>query len=471
LSVENNANTRCVEEAKQVNFLQGTTKQSVKSLEGIIEIVTVGGGTVANIPYPYIEVSTTGLPNPSTWSIYKNEYINIVGVNGLTLDFADITTTWARQKVVGGGAMPNGSGWTLIGTDWVRPAKSVIDEAKSTLGFVAGSGGNDSFVKAYKISGVGNNLKPINYSGGITLGALFAKLLNSGTCNYTIVSDFFGINPDNTHPNNNAYASASQYFQNVLIFKAADIKRPESLNPSTIMMLSIEELRNEMKVLFNVSFNVYSIGAVNYFRIEHESYYDVSTAVGIDATTGNAISLNEYQYLSDKLPRQEKFLFNSFTDGIGGTFDGYPIDYSETCSDNSTIEHRAVLTMTNITQLYDNESFSDTGIVFICTYFDSNGARFILGENLGNDYMGFPKLQDFFYYYGRPFTNGTINAVSKVFVMGRTKVEDVEISKYDSCDAHVLDTTKLAKTFIGNGQIVNAKYDALNCKLSLTLHH
>lgn len=468
LGIESNEVEDCIQYEKKENILDGTTKVRVKGLEGVIDVFVTTSNLFANIPFDYSLTNTTGLSNPANWSVAKNKYQFIQGDWGTDLTSAEIITTFLQQKVPISPLPPNGSGWVSQGAFWVRPLSVVYDPTKSTNEFINGGNSFESVFTPYGVLPSDTDIFAIaNYENGVTLFDVLTKLLSGNPCTYVIKSDLFGINADNTHPSNIAYDAALLYYQKLIIWKTADIKRSTSRQKSTIMEMSLAEMLNQLKVLFNATASVYEIAGVKYFRIEHESYW--SSSIGLDATIYDAVEISKYQYDSEKLPRTEKFLFASFTDGYGGTFDGYTIQYPVNCTPSkSTNEYRAELTLTNLSYINKNDTFSDTGICIAATY-QSNSSLILLGDEKSNDYMGLIKLMEYFLYYGRPFDSGIIGDDLKTFIMDKVKIENVELLGVSSCTMNSFLTQNLVKTKIGEGEIQSMKYDALNCKLSLTL--
>lgn len=470
LGVETNETAKCLNDiaGEKVNIFDVPFHPVVFSFVGYIETITCPFASFPNTPISTVihPTNLTCAPIGQGWTMLDNKIRNITVGTPSGFYNCEMETVWVRQRVTGG-SMPSGTGWISLGLDWVRAVPTVNDYANSYGAYATPLGGD--IREAKTISTIfGNGIAEIYDNGTYLADALdyFANL----NCSYTIVSDFFGINPDGTAPTNTAYTAAANYKQ-LIFWKNADVKRPNVVNNSTKMFISFEELIDELKAMFNVELNVYEVSGTKYVRIEHISYYDNTNGLDLTARWSDVLKAQEYVYSSDKLPREETFAWQSETDLQNGTFDGSPIMYDKMCSDAKTkIEYRAQLSMTNMAAMLDNDAVSDTGLTWAATGL-SGGQNFILSVSELNDYMTWAKMQDNFYYYNRPFTTGTINGVTKTFTLGRIRQEEVEVINFSGCDFHSFNPQQLVKTLIGWGKVANSKYEAKEGKLILSLLH
>ena len=471
LGVETNESAKCLNDISQekVNIYDIPFHPAVYSFVGTIETITCTYATYTDVPIsiPAHIFNNSCITAGQGWTLTENKIRNITAGSTSSLFNCECETTWKRQYVIGG-TMPSGTGWIAIGLNWARAVTTFADPANSYGSYAAPLAGD--IKEANTITPYFGTGTAETYDNGTYLNDALPYFVNLGGCTYTVISDFFGINPDATAPTNTAYTAAANY-RRLVFWKNADVKRPNVVQNSTKMFITFEELFNELKTMFNVEMSVYETSGIKYVRIEHVSYFDNTNGLDLTAQWANVIKANEYIYLSDKLPSQEKFRFQSETDGQNGTFDGSPIMYDKNCTDAKTIvEFNASLSMTNFAAMLDNESVSDTGLAWAATELQ-NSQNFIRSTSELNDFMTWAKFQDQFYYYNRPFTSGTVNGVTKTFTLGRIKSEDVEVINYDGCSFHALNPVQLIKTKLGWGKVENMKYDAANGKLSLSLLH
>lgn len=473
VKVQPNDVSRCVEDKsiEKVNILSVAFKPAVFSFQGFIETVTcpTQAFTLAPINSTNYVRNNSCINISEGWVIKKNLITNIVA-NGGFFD-GNVATTWVRQRV-NGGSMPPGSGWISIGgIDWVRPISTTKDFANSYGSYDTPLGGDINDERL--ISSMFGNGTATIYENGMYLKDILELLVNnaSSTCNYTIISDFFSINRDFTNPTNIAYTNALASYNNMIVYKTADVKRPTALEKSTKMFISLDEIIDDLRNLFNIEVSTYKVGATNFFRIEHLSYYDNINGLDLTLQWQNVTQGEVYSYESDKLPKEERFYFSTQTDETGGIFDGYTIKYTNSCADSKTvIEHRVNNGYTNVAFLRDNDSYPDASLTYVACR-DVAGQNFIISDLNLNDYMTWDKLQEYFHYYGRPFTSGTINNVAKTFVTPGIRLEEIEVINQTPCSINSIDVNRLIRSKLGWGKVKSASYDALNCTLSISLLH
>lgn len=470
LDIESKSIHKCVTDisSTKVNVINNTPKFVVKTLEGFIETQTCPLTPFSNILIDYNNrpVNDACITTGQAWTLYSNNITLIISSGNPSRYNCEIETTWIRQRV-NGGTQPFGIGWIPLGADWVRPVSLVQDLALSTGDYNQPLSGD---IRDVKKTTAFNGATINAIDNGMKLSDVLNMLVNNptSTCNYTIVSDFFGINPDNTYPLNLAYTSALDFCQSILLYKSADIKRPYTLNNSSILSITLSELLKDLGVLFGVEVSIYNNLGVNYFRIEHGSYF--SDVNGEDITVKNIIKGGVYTRDADKLPREERFYFQ--VQGTGGNiFDSSPILYPSNCSDaKEKRENRADLSVTNLGDMLDNENYPDFGIAVVATY-SVGGSLYFISETELNDRLTMPNLIEKFHYYNRPFATGTIDGVQKIFTQKRNKREEVQYSFVDNCSNISFETNKLKKSILGWGEITAMSYDALNCTNTITLLH
>src|SRR5690554_4737259 len=165
-----------------------------------------------------------------------------------------ITTTWVREKWVGFGA-PTTSGWITDGSGNYYRTLTTIPVV-----------GNDQQY-AQDMTRVFGYLNAIG--NGRYLNDVLQNLINQG-CNYNIVSNFFGINPDGSQPDNIAYDYALDNTQELILFDKIDAK---TLNPDelgTNKPMTLKALWEDLQTIFNLEMRLDE----GVLRIEHVSYFE-----------------------------------------------------------------------------------------------------------------------------------------------------------------------------------------------------
>lgn len=263
-------------------------------------------------------------------------------------------------------------------------------------------------------------------------------------CGLTVISDFFGINPDNTAPANDAYAFAEANLQKMTIHQKSDVKRPYASDPAKEKQWEFR--RSDMLRDLHTIFNVYWSISGTEVRIEHLSYRDETG--GFDAS---AYRMQLRTEASDgERVKEEQFGWMD-AQVISDYFAGSPITYE--CG-TEVIERRVSLFSTdiNVIDTNDNNDVADDGFVLLACS-EVGGVRSIIRDNRP---LSWTELHDKLHRHYRRFVQGTINGAPATFLSTRGVRAQPPFTIFLPCD-EVLDPTKRITTPIGAGQIVEAE--------------
>lgn len=118
----------------------------------------------------------------------------------------------------------------------------------------------------------GVNSIVFEFDNGRMFNDALEYMLSETGCGFTVVSDFFNINPDGTAPGNAAYTAAAQDLHHLVIYQKSDIKRHSASDPAVAPAwdVKLRDFLNDLKLMFNVRWKA----ADGVFRIEHVSYFE-----------------------------------------------------------------------------------------------------------------------------------------------------------------------------------------------------
>lgn len=313
-------------------------------------------------------------------------------------------------------------------------------------------------------------------------------------CGLTVQSNFFNINPDASNPLNEAYTYAAQFCQDVRIDQITNIKRPDADQPATTALLSLKQLIETLKYMFNVDYTI--VGSL--FILEHESYFqtfDYRSDLTVDKFKPYITGFYKYTYDKLKLPASESFLWGEEWRGLDDDFQGLPIQYEEPCSyedegkDEEYITRKFVTSLEFIrenTEYFDSlaedeepevgrEEVSNDLLVILSTeggvILNDTGA--ITGELRQNGAFSWANLHSYFHKIGRPHESGMMNGVQTDFITyNRPRIQ--EPFSIPICCENFLDLNPdfdLFKTQLGYGRINEASLIEPTGKLTLTLEY
>lgn len=468
----------------------------VEQWEDELNLFDYGGGTITVTPFagvlqeqccerqfaqgpgiPVIDAHTfyadACLPDPETWAVTAHGLsITQYAPNGIY--GGRIRTCWAREYVTGG-SQPPGIGWIQVnGTDWARPVSTSLnifypnpedqglDEIAEffpdPLLVLQGS-----FLYIYDIIGVQED-GSTGFPNGKVFNDVLEGIVEGLSCGMTIVSDFFGINPDGTAPNNAYYQRAVIDAKELSLHAVSDIALLDESEAATVMTSQLKELLEFGQLAFNCDVGLEG----NTIRIEHASYF--SESVQEDLTQPSKRHLIEgkweFAFVQENLPAKEHFRWAATTDEEGGDFDGVPIRYENICvRGNRDAGERSFSTrtfLTNIEAIVGDEDFfrSDKILVISNQGGIMNKAVCPLsGKVRLNGNLSFSYLHPRYHDYGRPFRSGFINNLETVMQAITRSRKQTEIEIPLDCKGYDgYNPSKLIKTQMGGGAVESDSY-------------
>lgn len=277
-------------------------------------------------------------------------------------------------------------------------------------------------------------------------------------CGLTVVSDFFGINPDATAPSNGAYDFAAANLRKMTLHQKSDVKRPYNSDPARPKMWEFK--RSSMLEALAIMFNVYWTIDGTTVRIEHISYFD--TSGGLDCT-GVPMALEIESDVDDKI-KEERFFWMD-AEACIDYFAGSPIVYD--CG-TEILERRVSIISTDISIINDNDSTDilDEGFVLIATD-DSTGERRIIRDNQP---LSFSELHSALHRWYRYFKDFTLNGAPTTALSTRGTKRQIPFTARLCCD-DAFDPSKLVETPYGFGRIQSGERDYANDTVRLELKY
>jgi hypothetical protein len=461
--------------SKEKNILSVGTKYTAGSLQGQIEYLS--GTLIANFvatnlfynqePVSGVAIITTFATYQTWTAIYNRQYNFNPATPSMT-----VFTIWAREKLTdypNANGTPIGNGWVNLGagslpstTNWARPIQRTYDAANSFS--------NDTEIStSYQINGVKQDATTsFEYSNGVKLKDAIDNFLSG--CSTTVVSDFYGINPDNTHPSNIAYDYALAYLQDILIYQKSDVRLPDANQDATKGIWTLEKLMKHLGMLHNVGFSYEN----NTLRIEHVSYFENQNNLDLTASViykEYIAGTRQYEYLPNAVPQFEYFKFMEQTD-FTEDFDGFPIEYGSNCA---TLNEKSYV-LENVTNnigyisAFPNK-ISDYGFCIVATK-DIGGSRYIIGLSKPNDVNGFKLLHPNLFRHQRYQTDFKINN-SDTTALSTTPIKKGVSIEIPMCcaDFDAFKGNKRVKTYLGWGTITDMSYSLKRDMLRLDLNY
>ena len=376
------------------------------------------------------------LTDAETWTFKSNEVVEVLF--GGNEQFQQVTN-WHRETYttacVGGQPVEPGfgSGWNLLvdncnsvgtATWWRRP---------STVN--------------------GDTLGP--YTNGVRLSDVLEEMNQVMGCGFTLVSNFFNINPDGSAPSNDPYDFAASSLANITMHQKSDIKDKDASNASTSNSwnIKLEELVEDLRIVFNVYFDP---SDETILRIEHYSYF--TSGIGLDRSTENMVLEFDYQVKDNT--REERFFF--VDEQASDDFLSQHIRY--TCG-TETKEHRCKLFSTDLAYIENPrnaENISSERFVLIANQ-NVSGQLVLIDENRP---LSWPVLHDRLHRHGRLFKSGSLGGSETTFLSWLPYIKQVPF-KTDLCCSEPFDAKDLVVTRKGNATVEEASYNLYTKRLEI----
>lgn len=386
-----------------------------------------------------------------------------------------ICTTWIREKWTGGG-VPDSPGWTLDGGDYVRPIPTLLNSQISNLSDLDTNNLEDSlFWQQYE------RLPDLQF--GLSLNDIIMGMINE-RCTFNVVSNFFGINPDGTEPNNLAYEFATDYLQELMVFDVNAFQSQVSQGP-TRLPYNFEELWKDLRTMFNVTMRVKN----GILYIEHVSYF--SDQHMLDLTRSDLVhhlkGKRKYTYLENELPRFEKWEYSNEPDGY---FRPIQVEYQGDCvrpDEEKTDTYPVTNFVVDVDGIFlsnmngAGDAYSQDLLVLVATK-DGSVNRYPItplgGEVITNGVLTWPNLFENLHRWGRKKKTGLVQryvddpGISTEFfsrVYNRSQ-KDIRVPMC-CADLDQFAPEDYVRTQLGWGKVESARYEEPAGILNLNLIH
>lgn len=322
---------------------------------------------------------------------------------------------------------------------------------------------------------------PLELDNGMDFNAVLQYF--TGLCGFSVVSDFYGINPDNKSPNNQYYTYAEKNLQSLSLFQLTDISNPFAEENATIARVKFKDLLSDLKTLHNVYWEIRD----GVFRVEHLSYFKNQYKVDLTSSVSEYIEgLKSYEYVDIDFPKREEWQFKLKSDkDTTQEFDGIPIEYESACisEENSTKNFNTNLIVTNFNFFSENEDYQDQDGLFLLATEEEEDfgtvryAKYTVnalsGLNLINSSQAIPNLLENLHTTGRPQESGIMNNEEVKFTSYVRQRLGGEL-KFPICCSEMinyLDPADLFKSYLGWGEVEEFLYTDPQGVVRLTLRH
>lgn len=442
------------------NIITGTQKETVEQFIGVIECQTV---TEPPIP-PLQTFILSSIPNaapPSVgegWTITDNEVngVTLVGTNPNQYEVQGNIVTEFCREFIATGTQPPGTGWIAVTGGFARPISAAFQYEQSDL-----NPSDGDLHQIYSVSGYDQETGQVfSYDNGATLESVLQ--LWTGLCGYSIKSNFFGINSDNTQPANQAYTFALSRLQNILLYQITDIKFALAFNNASIAKITLEKVLTSLRNTFNIKWTIKN----NTLCIEHVTYFALNQGRDLSNEAAQK-GLCKYNYISDDLPQYERF---TWANSVSPYFAGSDIVYSGYCSTRDKVEeYKNDCFTTDLDYVLSNpEDIENNGFFFMAAI-EYNGALYVDDSNKA---LSFTELHENLWRWERPQLNGNMNETSTIFESTtRTKQQEPIETRICCEDLEQFNPSDLVRSELGWGEILKASFSAKTNCLKLDLLH
>jgi hypothetical protein len=379
---------------------------------------------------------------------------HIFYLSGPELWKKDLKTTWARERAVSA-TEPPGGGWISLGGNiWVRPIL-VSNIVKSSTVQLAGQTWEAQVV----------NSNPV--SNGRHLTEVLEGVVDATGCGIdAVVSNFFGVNPDATQPDNGVYEFAVDNLQNVFVYQKSDIVRATASNDATKMEMSLQEFLNDMRVL-NVLWSIEDVGGTVTLRIEHYTYWQAAN--GLDLTAPEyekfIVGLDSFT-TDDDVPAFESF---AYQESFRPKFLVQRVDYPAPCATSPGSEVVAGLLCADFGGLVENPDAGLEGFFLMASH-DLGGGEYLI-NTLGGEANGCFSLHSILpelWADGRFHAGATSTVPDYTVESVRKQRTQSQITVRWCCD-NEFSPSELVQTQLGWGEVKAAEHDTRRAALKLTL--
>lgn len=396
-------------------------------------------------------------------------YISEVAIN-IGTNRTRIITTYKREEItvppVGGICVPPDESWTYDRMD----------------------GGDCVFRRC----GSGTSL---TYDRMRMLNEIIEAILDhdGSTCVLEYQSIFFDWNPNVADP---VYALTSSGLNNYVTGQVSktrwlmwaqktDIKDPLATNPATSGITTFAEILRDLRFMFNVYYS--ASGGV--FKLEHISYYErYSIVFDLMQDKVEQAGKNEYEHLSDDIPKKETFHWMEGDYAIGyvsyDDFVGRPIVYDNQCARAEEVDYAVDDITTNLQWINDfPDQISDDGFVIIATMFDGTiyninyETGLLSGNGKLNAHLSWANLHYNYHRHNRYLSSGKMNDVVTDFISWKPNIKQVPFDVSLCCGREFEPNAEflsiLGTRHLGNitGRLYSAEFNLSRSTITLTLKY
>lgn len=444
-------------EKKEINLLTKPDRVEIDTIIGDIEYKECCTELRAENDYfsdedgdlfDFIVSDCVDLTEGWTWVTHSGSWTTDNIPNDPTEGTWEICTTWAREFVAGPN-QPPGFGWISVVGGWARP---VPKNNLNTTNIIS------TFYSSFEII-------DFESDNGLTLEQILNCFFQD--CDDPVCSNFFGINPDGTNPNNIAYQCAQEDLWNLVFFQGSDILIADADENATKFNKSWCEFWENLNNVFFGNLRWWFDPVSQCHRIEHVSYQVQANSqlnLTLDKFKKCMDGKNRYEYDDLDFPLKEIWRTK---DEDKTSFSYTSIDYNITCSNDDSLtnekEYPADCTLLNLSKYYNEYSTNDDNEIdenlldsmfIIATDADGfvKSNAFGLNGVLALEYM-LPKYG----YWNRPLNSGLVDGEAKVFFSSMPQRKQREISIEICCDKwDLIQPTFRVKTDFGIGNFGNS---------------
>jgi len=280
----------------------------------------------------------------------------------------------------------------------------------------------------------------------------------------------------------NPITLATNRYNYITISQKSDIIYPTSSNPATKGMMSFNGLMEILKCMnlrweYDESFNI--------LTIEHISEWESVDTLDI-RTEEMALSTNKYRYLTEEMPKYEKF---AWMEAYDDDFVGETIWYDSNCVNQDAESNSTEFALNVTTDIQyirevvaggEPEKISKDGWVLFATYIV--GADYYIWMNNGiiepgeayfNADLSWGRLHDAFFKHNRVLIEGYMNGTLTTFYSAKkTKQQECSIVYCTTFNPELNVTTELGETYFdgAKGDIKKAVIKPYG-EINLTLNY
>lgn len=429
------------------NILDLPNRSVIKSLSGGLQHKAVRGEN------PPEGLGWTLRKLEQHWDTFLQKYIST-------------QTFWVRQFALSdlGGYVFD----TIVGI-WVKNVP--MGEPKFYVG-IDGASINDRDEDVIEVEETIYKIIDIDIDNAVTLSDALNFLIDG--CGVNLVSNFFGINPDLTAPDNKAYRYAADYMQDVLLIHASDLINADATENATIHEISLDKIMKDFNKMF---LKLYYKEETNTIYLEHLSYNTSLKKINLTKVKDVA-GINQYEYVEQEFPKKESFKFAY--DTSNRDFDGANFEYNSNCvnqdSTNNEIDLQCEILVANVGKMYNNDSFLEDDEKLFKTAIVAKGASEIISiggvytSNILNGPFAYTNILSNLGTYERPLEYGKTNGIETRFdTVKKQRKQNVSITLGCKTLIEELNSDMQIQTSIGECDIDEIKITKPSGKTELSL--